>query len=138
MEQEPESTVKHVNWYWPECFSGEDDDGDNDEDSARGDSNISLHQYFRWNGTEYFTVFDLPISVANGIENRGNRTDCGMLENERLSSSKVNASVSELPSQPWIGGDVKSGVSDGSGAAGMVRWNTGVLLMGLGLAVLMG
>lgn len=138
MEQEPDSTVKHVNWYWPNCFVGEDDDGD--EDSARGDSNISLHQYFRWNGTEYFTVFDLPISVTNGIEDKDNRTDCAMLENKRISSSDVNASVSELPSQPWIGGDAKSGVSDGTGegSAGMMRWNMCLLVTGIGLAVVMG
>lgn len=138
MEQEPDSTVKHVNWYWPDCFAGEgDDDDDGDEDSARGDSNISFHQFFRWNGTEYYTVFDLPISVTNGIEDRGNRTDCALLENKRLSSSDVNASVSELPSKPWIGGDAKSGVSDGSGAAAMVSWNVSMLLMGMVLAVLM-
>ncbi|KAK2766878.1 hypothetical protein FQN54_006192 [Arachnomyces sp. PD_36] len=140
MEQEPDSTVKHINWYWPDCFVGEDDDGDDDDDSARGDTNISLHQYFRWNGTEYFTVFDLPISVTNSIEDKGNRTDCSMLENERLSSSDVNASVSKLPSKPWIGGDAQSGVAagEGEGGAGMVKWNMGLLVVGASLAFVFG
>ena len=144
MEQEPNSTVKHVNWYWPDCFIREDTDDDDDDDdnegSARGETNISIHQSFRWNGTECYTVFDLPISVTNSIEDNGNRTDCASLENERLSSEDVVASVDELPSKPWIGGDAQSGVSDGSGegAAGMARWDLGLLVMGLGVAVVLG
>jgi hypothetical protein len=134
MEQEPDSTVKHVNWYWPNCFVGEEDDDDGSEDSARGDSNISLHQLFRWNGTEYYTVFDLLITVTNSVEDKGNRTDCTLLENEHISSSDINDSVSQLPSKPWIGGDAKSGVSDGTGVAGTFKRNMGLLLMGIGVA----
>jgi hypothetical protein len=54
--------VKHVNWVWPECFVGNGDSG-----SDRGDYNISMHQSFRWNGTDYYTVFDLPIAITNSI-----------------------------------------------------------------------
>lgn len=36
-DQEPGSTVKHVNWIWPSCLVGEGDSGN----SSRGDYNVS-------------------------------------------------------------------------------------------------
>ncbi len=38
MEQEPGSTVKHVNWVWPDCLVGNGPPGDNS--SARGLYNV--------------------------------------------------------------------------------------------------
>ncbi|KKK14568.1 hypothetical protein P175DRAFT_0480270 [Aspergillus ochraceoroseus IBT 24754] len=94
---EPSSTVKHVNWIWPECFVG---DGKGSSDSARGNYNISMHQSFRWNGTDYYTVFELPISVSNAIEKSDNRTDCSLLEND-FEPAVSAASNDTLPGQPW-------------------------------------
>ncbi|GAQ40783.1 unnamed protein product [Aspergillus niger] len=65
LDLEPSSTVKHVNWIWPACFVGNGGDK-----SPRGDYNVSVHQSFRWEGTDYYTVFELPISVTNAIEER--------------------------------------------------------------------
>lgn len=38
MAQEPGSTVKHVNWVWPDCLVG--DGAPNNNDSARGAYNV--------------------------------------------------------------------------------------------------
>lgn len=100
LDLEPSSTVKHVNWVWPDCLVG---DGENDgDDSARGAYNISMHQSFRWNGTDYYTIFDLPISVTNSISKNSDRVDCAELENELLSATEEKESSDTLPSQPWV------------------------------------
>ncbi|PYI08030.1 hypothetical protein BO78DRAFT_340003, partial [Aspergillus sclerotiicarbonarius CBS 121057] len=98
LDLEPSSTVKHVNWIWPACFVGS---GEDDKDSARGDYNVSMHQSFRWEGTDYYTVFDLPISVSNSIGESDERVDCALLENEWVNWEVVAASNDSLPGQPW-------------------------------------
>ena len=111
---EPSSTVKHVNWVWPECLVG---DGSSSDGSARGDYNISMHQSFRWNSTDYYTVFDLPISVTNSIPKSSKRVDCALLQNKLWSPSAIAASSDSLPGQPWVQGGVStySNSSRGSG-----------------------
>ncbi|CDM35939.1 hypothetical protein DTO013E5_5447 [Penicillium roqueforti] len=99
LDLEPSSTVKHVNWIWPECLVG---DGSGSKDSARGAYNISMHQSFRWNGTDYYTLFDLPISVTNSIPKSDDRIDCDLLENKLLSATEIGESSDSLPGQPWI------------------------------------
>ncbi|KAF9894094.1 hypothetical protein FE257_009067 [Aspergillus nanangensis] len=106
---EPSSTVKHVDWTWPECFVG---DGDGGSGSARGDYNISMHQFFRWNGTDYYTVMDLPISVSNSISDSDDRVDCAVVENKLLEPAVVAASNASLPGHPWLQGNF-SGTSKG-------------------------
>ncbi|KAL3480444.1 hypothetical protein BJX99DRAFT_254435 [Aspergillus californicus] len=130
LDLEPSSTVKHVNWIWPECFVGEGDDSD-DDDSARGNYNISMHQSFRLNGTDYYTVFDLPISVSNGIEERedGGRVECAVLENA-YQPAVVAASNGSLPEQPWVGDSgqvVVYNQDDDNGAEGVRRGMFGVM-----------
>ncbi|KAL4937322.1 hypothetical protein BDV06DRAFT_215964 [Aspergillus oleicola] len=111
LDLEPASTVKHVNWVWPGCFVGE---GAGGGDSARGSYNISMHQAFRLNGTEYYTVFDLPIEVVNRIEEDEARVDCRLLENAFEPDVEM-ASNGSLPVQPWIGENVDIIVLDGDG-----------------------
>ncbi|CAG7964712.1 unnamed protein product [Penicillium salamii] len=101
LDLEPSSTVKHVNWIWPECFVG---DGSGSKDSARGEYNISMHQAFRWNDTDYYTVFDLPISVTNSISSSDDRIDCDLLENKLLTAAEIDESSDTLPGQPWVEG----------------------------------
>ncbi|KAJ6107301.1 hypothetical protein N7523_008624 [Penicillium sp. IBT 18751x] len=117
LDLEPSSTVKHVNWVWPECLVGNGDSG-----SDRGDYNISMHQSFRWNGTDYYTVFDLPIAVTNSIPKSSERVNCALLENKLLSESAIDESSDTLPGQPWVdsgastSGDSNSS-SDGSSSS---------------------
>ncbi|KAJ5165044.1 Mannosyltransferase 1 CMT1 [Penicillium coprophilum] len=108
LDLEPSSTVKHVNWIWPECLVG---DGSGSKDSARGAYNISMHQSFRWNGTDYYTVFDLPISVTNSIPKDDDRVDCDLLENKLLSAAEIGESSDTLPGQPWVEGGASTTVS---------------------------
>jgi hypothetical protein len=63
-----------------------------------------MHQSFRWNGTDYYTVFQLPISVTNSISESDERVDCVLLENEVLSVADVDESSDSLPGQPWVEG----------------------------------
>ena len=101
LDLEPSSTVKHVNWIWPDCLVG---DGSDSKDSARGAYNISMHQAFRWNDTDYYTVFDLPISVTNSISKSDDRVDCDLLENKLLTAAEIEESSDTLPGQPWVEG----------------------------------
>ncbi|KAL1987621.1 hypothetical protein VTN96DRAFT_3221 [Rasamsonia emersonii] len=129
---EPSSTVKHINWVWPACLVGS---GSDSSSSSRGAYNISLHQSFRWNGTEYYTIFDLPISVTNSIPATSSsgqvRADCALVENPLLDAAQIINSSDPLPGSPWIIGNSSSstggtltspgsgGVSiDGTGSTG--------------------
>ncbi|WZH40014.1 Wd40 repeat protein [Fusarium acuminatum] len=87
MAQEPGSTVKHVNWVWPDCLVG---DGEPDKDSDRGVYNISIRQNFRLNGDDYYTIFDVPISVTNSIPEDDDRPSCDELSNELLSPEEID------------------------------------------------
>jgi hypothetical protein len=40
MEQEPGSTVKHVNWNWPDCLVGNEPSNNGNSSSARGAYNV--------------------------------------------------------------------------------------------------
>ncbi|TLD11986.1 uncharacterized protein PgNI_03892 [Pyricularia grisea] len=90
MSQEPGSTVKHINWPWPECLVG--DGQPRGADDRRGAYNISIRQSFRLNGQEHYTIFDVPISVTNRIDG-GLRPSCESLNNPLLSESEVDPST---------------------------------------------
>ncbi|KAF7539483.1 hypothetical protein G7Z17_g12404 [Cylindrodendrum hubeiense] len=89
MAQESGSTVKHINWVWPDCLVG--DGAPDDDDSDRGTYNISIRQNFRLNGEDHYTIFDVPISVTNSIEDDDNRPSCDSLTNELLSPGEIDA-----------------------------------------------
>ncbi|KAL2756364.1 hypothetical protein ACRALDRAFT_2078103, partial [Sodiomyces alcalophilus JCM 7366] len=88
MLQQPGSTVKHINWVWPDCLVG---DGQPDSsDSDRGLYNISIRQNFRLNDEDHYTIFDVPISVTNGIDEDDERPDCDALDNPLLSPEEID------------------------------------------------
>lgn len=92
---------------------------------------ISIHQTFRLNDTNFYTIFDLPIAVTNSIPQsapnpKNSNVDngasnvrplCSALNNALLDASVQRASVTPLNIQPWIGGGVSiSGTSSGPGS----------------------
>lgn len=50
MDQEPGSTVKHINWVWPDCLVG---DGKPEGDSDRGVYNVSNTYFYTLTLSEY-------------------------------------------------------------------------------------
>lgn len=117
MTQESGQTVKHINFEWPACLVG---DGKEDiGTTARGDYNISIHQNFRLNGSDYYSIFNLPISVTNSISQfpganqlltkpapgplnaNGGRMNCDFIENEVMDIAQLVASVNNPPGQPF-------------------------------------
>ncbi|SCV31835.1 uncharacterized protein FFB14_03718 [Fusarium fujikuroi] len=88
MTQEPSSTVKHINWVWPDCLVG---DGKPEGDSDRGVYNISIRQNFRLNGDDHYTIFDVPINVTNSIPEDDDRPSCDELSNDILSPEEIDA-----------------------------------------------
>lgn len=84
--------------------------------SSDGTYNISMHQSFRWNDTDYYTVFDLPISVSNSISESSDRVDCALLENKMINIESSDT----LPGQPWL----TSGVSASSTQSGATATQT--------------
>ncbi|KAL4733971.1 hypothetical protein BDV11DRAFT_175204 [Aspergillus similis] len=103
LDLEPGSTVKHVNWVWPRCFVGassKDGDKDDNDGGWRGEWNVTLHQAFRWEGQEYYTIFELPISVTNEIQEDEMRVACEGLENAfEKESLGVNGGL--VAGEPW-------------------------------------
>jgi len=104
--QEPGSTVKHVDWVWPDCLVGNGPPSGG-VDSARGVYNISIRQSFRLNSTNYYTIFDLPIAVTNSIPTASNRPNCSTLQNPLLPPDQVAASADVILPQdfPWTNGN---------------------------------
>lgn len=132
MLQEPSSTVKHVKWTWPACLVG---DGEpSGADSDRGIYNISIRQNFVMNNTEHYTIFDVPISVTNSIDNATGRADCDALDNPLLTPAQLNASAANSVGVLFAPGDsqvVKVQLNNtdesgqGLGGAGMLSWWSG-------------
>lgn len=134
LDQEEGSTVKHVNFEWPSCLVG---DGKDAKGTVRGAYNISIHQSFRLNGTDYYTIFNLPISVTNRIEEfpgaqqlltdprpgplsaNGGRIECIMLENELIGDVELEGSVQNPARQPYgVSGTLEVNNSENGGSSG--------------------
>ncbi|KAF1840280.1 uncharacterized protein K460DRAFT_296209 [Cucurbitaria berberidis CBS 394.84] len=115
MSQEMGQTVKHINFEWPDCLVG---DGNNVQGTARGEYNISIHQNYRLNGNDRYTIFNLPISVTNSISQfpgagqlstkpipgplsaNGGRMSCTNIENPMMDFQTLVNSVNNPPGQP--------------------------------------
>lgn len=50
---------------------------------------ISIRQYFRLNGKDHYTVFDLPISVTNSIPADPSRPSCDSINNPLLPPDEI-------------------------------------------------
>jgi hypothetical protein len=116
MQQELGQTVKHINFEWPECLVG---DGQDTQGTQRGEYNISIHQNFRLNGENRYSIFNLPISVTNSISRfpgagqlstkpipgplsaNGGRMDCDAIANPMMDFATLVASVNNPPGQPF-------------------------------------
>jgi hypothetical protein len=77
------------------------------------------------NGTQYYTIIDLPIDVTNSISNTTQHSSsqarpfCALRNNPLLSPAQINSSTTLLPFQPFLGGNVSvpgSGSGSGSGS----------------------
>ncbi|KAF1979548.1 hypothetical protein BU23DRAFT_562959 [Bimuria novae-zelandiae CBS 107.79] len=134
MNQEPGQTVKHINFEWPDCLVG---DGQEDiGTTARGEYNISIHQNFRLDGSDFYSVFNLPISVTNSIEQfpsarqlltkpapgplsaNGGRMSCDMISNPMMDFNALVASVNNPPGQPFQDIPIKTAGREDGGQIG--------------------
>jgi hypothetical protein len=115
MSQELGQTVKHINFEWPECLVG---DGQDTQGTQRGEYNISIHQSYRLNGVERYSIFNLPISVTNSISRfpgagqlstkpipgplsaNGGRMSCDSIGNPMMDFGLLVRSVNNPPGQP--------------------------------------
>ncbi|RBR20806.1 uncharacterized protein FIESC28_05159 [Fusarium coffeatum] len=96
MAQEPGSTVKHVNW-------------------------ISIRQRFRYQGDDYYTIFDVPISVNNSIPESDDRPSCDQLSNELLSPEDIDVEGANEVGVLFAPGDATElDINGGEGSAGSV------------------
>lgn len=132
MIQEPSSTVKHVKWTWPACLVG-NGPPTAAADSDRGNYNISIRQNFVMNSTNYYTIFDVPISVTNKIKDSTGRADCDSLDNPLLTSEEVDASAVNGVGVLFAPGNSQvvtmklknTETGQGLGGAGMLNWRSG-------------
>ncbi|KAK6078094.1 hypothetical protein SCUP234_03651 [Seiridium cupressi] len=115
MLSEPGSTVKHVKWRWPDCLVGNGQPTSTDSD--RGVYNISIRQNFRLNGDDHYTIFDVPISVTNSIEDSANRSSCDALNNPLLTYGEINATAANSVGILFAPGDATQVEQSGSGSS---------------------
>ncbi|KAH6666027.1 hypothetical protein B0J14DRAFT_605146 [Halenospora varia] len=142
MQQESGSTVKHVNWIWPDCLVG--DGNPTGSNSSRGLYNISIRQNFRLNGTDMYTIFDLPIKVTNKISSASDRSSCEVLNNPLLDQTVLNASANTFTriagsaiettgKGTGLGGTKpEASPQNGLGGAGILSWQTGAHSLWIG------
>ncbi|KAF5593603.1 retinal short-chain dehydrogenase reductase [Fusarium subglutinans] len=117
MAQEPGSTVKHINWVWPDCLVG---DGEPEGDSDRGVYNISIRQNFRLNGDDHYTIFDVPINVTNSISEDGDRPSCDELSSDILSPEEIDADAANKVGVLFAPGDSTELEASGEDSKGAV------------------
>ncbi|KAI1019032.1 hypothetical protein LB505_002807 [Fusarium chuoi] len=117
MAQEPGSTVKHINWVWPDCLVG---DGKPEGDSDRGVYNISIRQNFRLNGDDHYTIFDVPINVTNSIPEDDDRLSCDELSNDILSPEEIDAEAANKVGVLFAPGDSTELETSGEASKGSV------------------
>lgn len=122
---------------------------------------MSIRQSFRLNGEDFYTVFDVPISVTNRIgeeaPNGVARPSCEELENEMMEWEEVREGADEMGALFAPGdatvletsgdedgdglGPVRPGAGSGSGlgsGAGGLKVGLGWLVgLGLGVVVLL-
>lgn len=123
---------------------------------------ISIRQNFRLNDEDHYTIFDLPISVTNSIDDKGDdRPSCDELDNDMMSPEDIDAAAAnqvgvlfapgdstevEATFPDDNGGDGLGGSKpeadpeDGLGGAGSLDWRGGatwVCLAALGAAVML-
>ncbi|ORY10164.1 hypothetical protein BCR34DRAFT_458735, partial [Clohesyomyces aquaticus] len=134
MDQESGQTVKHINFEWPDCLVG---DGKEDiGTTARGEYNISIHQNFRLNGSDHYSIFNLPISVTNSISQfpganqlltkpppgplnaNGGRMSCNMISNRLRNITELVNSVNNPPGQPYQEIPVQTAAKNQGGQVG--------------------
>jgi hypothetical protein len=133
MSQELGQTVKHINFEWPECLVG---DGQDTSGTQRGEYNISIHQNFRLNGVDRYTIFNLPISVTNSISRfpgagqlstkpipgplsaNGGRMQCAAIENPMMDFGVLVNSVNNPPGQPFQDIQIQTSARSDGGQVG--------------------
>ena len=96
------------------------------------------------NGTEMYTIFDLPIAVTNSIPADITRPSCDSLNNPIIDQATLDASANsftriagtpiETDGEGSGLGGTKPGAStdDGLGAAGITDWRTGAHALWIG------
>lgn len=137
MTQENGSTVKHVNWVWPDCLVG---DGTPSGNSSRGLYNISIRQNFRLNGTDAYTIFDLPIQVTNSIPADDKRASCDSLNNALRTQEALVVSANNFTRIAGTAiqeNDGSGGGGQGLGAGEMLSWKGACHWVWVGGAALM-
>jgi hypothetical protein len=97
------------------------------------------------NGTEMYTIFDLPIAVTNSIPDDVLRLSCDSLNNRIIDQAALNASANSfirIPGTPIETSGKGSGLGatkpkaseqDGVGAAGTITGNTALHTIWIGL-----
>ncbi|CAD6454063.1 fae0ba97-8b0e-4d2c-a003-ccd5c7fa9803 [Sclerotinia trifoliorum] len=134
MAQESSSTVKHVNWVWPDCLVG---DGTSDKNTSRGAYNISIRQNFRLNGTNQYTIFDLPIQVTNSISEKSDRPSCDSINNDLIPWETLEATADNFTRIAGTAIQTSASSKDSTGAGSFIDWRTGAHCIWIGSLFLM-
>ncbi|KAI1022897.1 hypothetical protein LB503_000812 [Fusarium chuoi] len=116
MDQEPGSTVKHINWVWPDCLVV---------------TVISIRQNFRFNGDDHYTIFDVPINVTNSIPEDDDRPSCDELSNDILSPEEIDAEAANKVGVLFAPGDSTELETSGEASKGSVLDSKVVVYAGL-------
>jgi len=101
------------------------------------------------NGTDQYTIFDLPIHVTNNIPKEGIRPSCDALDNPLIDEQALVASANNFTRIAGTAiqtGGTGEGLGkpkpdaqpkDGLGSAGALDWRTGIYCAWLAVFVFM-
>jgi hypothetical protein len=82
---------------------------------------ISIRQNFRYQGDDYYTIFDVPISVNNSIPESDDRPSCDELSNEILAPEDIDVEGANKVGVLFAPGDATElDINGGEGSAGSV------------------
>jgi len=89
------------------------------------------------NGTDKYTIFDLPIEVTNEISAANDRPSCDALNNPLLSAETLNASANSFTRIAGSGIETKGGGTGGLGEGNILDWRSGSHWLWIGSLLLM-
>lgn len=83
---------------------------------------VSIRQSFRLNGEDHYTIFDVPISVTNGISARDDRPSCDALNNPLLTPEEIQESADFSVPVMFAPGDATTVQTIASGNGASASW----------------
>lgn len=89
------------------------------------------------NGTDQYTIFDLPIQVTNSIPKKDDRPSCDSISNELVTWETLSATATNFACIAGTAIETKASGKDAIGAGNSIDWRAGAHYIWMGSLLLM-